>query len=248
MTGKKVQRKQRFKITKMKRYWSILLAAALSAQISDVKAQYPPGDKWYQNPLGFKPLSLHTSMGFFLPALVTGAALVFTQKDSTLTTRLSVYSEAGATFGYKYPYTGIVQSNTGVDLLLRRWLSVGTEFSATMPFDEYNRSVGFSIRPFARFYAINHPSWKLWFESGGGLICFTDNFPQPTSKDDRLGTQWNGITKYGIGTSVRLKNRLSLLVGIRHLHISNGNVKGADRNPSHDSNGMFAGVSWSVDN
>ena len=78
------------------------------------------------------------------------------------------------------------------------------------------------------------------------MIYFIDNFPKPTTQDNRLGTYWNGTTKYGIGTSIHLKNNMDLLFGARHLHISNGNTKGAERNPSHDSNGLFVGLSWNL--
>lgn len=212
-----------------------------------VKAQYPVGDKWYQNPLGFKPVELHTNMGFIIPAVVVASGLLLTAKDSTLTNRLSVYTEGGITFGYKYPYTTVVQSNTGVNFMLRKWMSVGAEFSMTGPFDEYNTTLGFSIRPFARFYMINRPSWKFWFESGGGIVYFVDNFPKPTTRDSRLGTYWNGTTKYGLGVQIAISNTASIFCGARHLHVSNGNSKGAERNPSHDSNGLFVGINWNID-
>ncbi|CAG5015950.1 hypothetical protein DYBT9275_05448 [Dyadobacter sp. CECT 9275] len=223
---------------------TVFLILAIGAVAGPAWAQYPLGDRWYENPLGLKPLSLHTSMGFVLPALVTGVALVLTKRDSTLQQKFSLYTETGVTFGYKYPHTKVAQSNTGLNFMLRRWLSVGTELSATCPFDDYNRTIGFAIRPFARLYAVNKPAWQLWFESGGGLVYFTDPFPQPNSRDNRTGTSLNGTTKYGIGASVRLGPRAKLLFGARHLHISNGDTKGADRNPSHDSNGLFAGLSW----
>lgn len=229
----------------MKQLSKILLVALFCCGIlRTAVAQYPVDDKWYQNPLGFSPLNLHTSMGFIVPATITGAALLLTKRDTTLLNRCSVYSEMAATFGYKYPYTTIAQNNTGVNIHMRRWLSVGAEFSTTMPFDDYNQTMGLSIRPFARFYPINRPGWKLWFESGGGLIYFFDNFPKPTPEDERLGTYLNGTTKYGLGTSFQLRSGANFYFGIRHLHISNGDTKGVERNPSHDSNGLFAGLSW----
>ena len=222
----------------------VLLTATGIVGVSPAHAQFPYWDNWYQNPLAFKPLSLHTSMGFIVPAVIAGTALLITKKDSSLHNRLSIYSEMGTTFGYKYPFTTIVQNNTGVNVMMRKWLSVGVEYSTTIPFDDYNSTIGFSVRPFARFYAINKHSWKLWFESGGGLIWFTDNFPKPTAEDSRMGTQLNGTTKYGIGASVLLQDKMYLVFGARHLHISNGNSKSVDRNPSHDSNGVFAGFTW----
>lgn len=228
----------------MKRKVILLIIVAFTLT---VKAQYPFGDKWYQNPLGFKPVELHTNMGFIIPAVVVAGGLLLTAKDSTLNNRLSVYTEGGITFGYKYPYTTVVQSNTGVNFMLRKWMSVGAEFSMTSPFDEYNTTLGFSIRPFARFYMINRPSWKFWFESGGGIVYFLDNFPKPTTHDSRLGTYWNGTTKYGLGVQIAISNTASIFCGARHLHVSNGNTKGAERNPSHDSNGLFVGINWNID-
>jgi hypothetical protein len=39
---------------------------------------------------------------------------------------------------------------------------------------------------------------------------------------------------------------MGLHFGAVHLHISNGNTKTPERNPSHDSNGLFAGSSWDL--
>jgi len=38
------------------------------------------------------------------------------------------------------------------------------------------------------------------------------------------------------------KERFHDLQGVKHFHLSNGNIKGIQRNPSHDSNGLFAGL------
>lgn len=164
----------------------------LHAVCSACHGQFPVGERWYQNLLGFKPLKLLTSMGFIVSAVVTGTALMLTRKDSSLKQKLSLYTEVSATFGYKYPYTNIVQNSTGMNLLLRKWLSAGVELITTVPVDGYNKTVGFAIRPFARFYPLNKTHWKLWFESGGGLICFTDHFPKPTPAGQPYGyiPQW----------------------------------------------------------
>lgn len=206
-------------------------------------AQFPYGDKWYQNPLGFEPVSLHTSMGFLLPAAAVGTCLLLTKKDPSLSGRLSVYNETGLSWGYKYPKTFLPQNNTGINFMLRRWMSVGVEFDVLLPSDDYNKTTGFAIRPFARFYPINREKWRLYFESGGGMVYLLEEFPRPTPQDDRLGTFWNGVTKYGLGSEIDLNGRNSILFGVRHLHISNGNSKGEQRNPSHDSNGLFIGLS-----
>lgn len=207
------------------------------------RAQYPYGDYWYTNPLGFKPLELHTGMGFLVPAVAVGTVLLLTKKNSSLHKRLSVYNETGLSWGYKYPYTFMPQNNTGINFMLRKYMSVGVEFDVYLPRDDFNKTTGFAIRPFARFYPVNKEKWRMYFESGGGFIYLVDQFPKPTDQDNRLGTYWNGTTKYGIGSEINFNQSCAILFGVRHLHISNGNTKGVERNPSHDSNGFFVGVS-----
>lgn len=53
--------------------------------------EYPPFTKWYQNPLGFQPLNLHTSAGIILPALAATACLLLTDKDTSIVNKFSWY-------------------------------------------------------------------------------------------------------------------------------------------------------------
>lgn len=219
-----------------------ILAILIALAFGQAKAQYAYGDNWYHNPLGFAPLNLHTSMGFIIPAVAAGTCLLLTKKDTSLHHKLSMYSECSPSWGYKYPHTLLWQVNTGINYQLRKFMSVGVELGALFLNDRFNHTAGFDIKPFARFYAVNNKNWKLYFESGGGLVYALTEFPQPTDQDLRRGLQLNGITKYGIGSELTLSGNTSVLFGIRHLHISNGNIKGVERNPSHDSNGFFLGV------
>lgn len=232
-----------FKYTMMK--WRVFFICFFSSLVffQPVNGQYPIGDKWYNNPLGFKPLELHAGMGFLAPAVAVGAIVLLTKKDSSLRHRLSVYNETGFSWGYKYPYTFLPQNNSGINFQLRKYLSIGVEFDIYFPKDDFNNTTGFAIRPFARFYPVNRENWRLYFESGGGFIYMSNQFPKPTDQDNRLGTFWNGTTKYGLGSEIHLNRSKAILFGIRHLHISNGNKKGVERNPSHDSNGFFIGLS-----
>lgn len=227
----------------MNRKYILAIATMLFLHSSSAKAQFPYGDHWYSNPLGFKPLELHSSMGFILPAVSVGACLLLTKRDTSLHNRLSVYNETGLSWGYKYPYSFLPHNNTGINYQLRKFMSVGVEFDVYFPRDDFNKTTGFAIRPFARFYPVNKSKWRLFFESGGGFIYLLDEYPQPTDRDNRLGTHWNGTTKYGLGSEINFDKENAILFGVRHVHISNGNKKGAERNPSHDSNGFFLGIS-----
>nr|WP_294776549.1 acyloxyacyl hydrolase [uncultured Flavobacterium sp.] len=223
---------------------TLLLSLAIMTMISNqAHAQYSYGDKWYNNPLGFEPLKLHTSMGFIIPAAAVGTCLLLTKNNPSLKQRLSVYNEIGMSWGYKYPKTFLPQNNTGINYQLRKFMSVGIEFDVVLARDDFNSTTGFALRPFARFYPVNQEKWRLYFESGGGLIYTLTEFPKPTEQDGRLGLKLNGITKYGIGSEINLSKSTALMFGMRHIHISNGNAKGEERNPSHDSNGFFLGLS-----
>lgn len=209
-------------------------------------AQYPYGDTWYTNPLGFKPIQLHTSMGFLIPTVAVSSILLLTKQNLNLKNKLSIFNETSVCFGYKYPYTTISQNNSGFNFMLRKYMSVGAEFDIYLPLDNFNKTIGFALRPFARFYPINLAKWRLYFESGGGFVYFVNQFPKVTPQDNRLGTYWNGTTKYGLGAEISFNRNTDLLVGVRHLHVSNGNNKGVERNPSHDSNGFFIGLSRKI--
>lgn len=229
-------------MAKVKQMVSLIILTTLF--FSKAEAQYWQGDNWYNNPLGFEPVKLHTSMGFIIPAVAVGAYLLLTKEDLDLQNRLSVYNETGLSWGYKYPYTFMPQNNLGINFQLRKFISVGIEFDIYFPRDNFNKTTGFALRPFARFYPLNKEKWRLYFESGGGFIYLLNEFPEPTDQDNRLGTQWNGTTKYGIGSEINASESTAIIFGVRHLHISNGNTKGAERNPSHDSNGFFLGLSY----
>jgi len=183
-------------------------------------------------------------MGFIIPAVAVGVCLLATKKDTTLSRRLSFYNEVGPSWGYKYPYTVMIQNSTGINYQLRKFMSVGVELDLCFPRDEFNSPTGIAIRPFARFYLVNRKPWRLYFESGGGFIYFTTEFPQPTDQDERLGTTVNGFTKYGLGSEINFSKSWAFLFGVRHIHVSNGNTKGVERNPSHDSNGFFLGIGY----
>lgn len=225
----------------MIKHFSLTILVFLVQNIK-TNAQFSYGDNCYNNPLGFEPLKLHTSMGFIVPAVAVGTCLLLTKKDTTLRNRLSIYNEIGPAWGYKYPYTFLPSNNTGINYQLRKFMSIGSEFNVLFPRDDFNKTTGFGIRPFARFYPIHNQKWRLYFESGGGFVYTLTEFPKPTDQDNRLGLKLNGITKYGIGSDISINGSTAVMFGIRHLHISNGNTKGIERNPSHDSNGIFIGL------
>lgn len=232
----------------MKFHTLVTLSIALCFASSSVSAQsigtFPPFTKWYQNPLGVSPISLHTANGILYPAIAAAGILLFTKKNPELTKRITLFNELGVSYGYYGSHTTMTQNNTGVLYSLRKYLSVGFEATVYHAKDSTNNTLGIGGRPFFRFYPIHTERFKLYFESGAGIIFFSNEFPRPTNflDDHRTGTHWNGTPKYGLGAEVYITPSLGINAGLRHVHISNGNHPSYERNPGHDSNGFFIGI------
>lgn len=223
---------------------ALCLSKSTIAQVDNSFGTLPPFTKWYQNPLGVSPIALHTGNGIYLPAIAATAILIFTKMDTSIAKRISYYDDIGASFGYYASKTNVYQNNFGILYPVRSYMTLGAEFSTVHVMDDKNNTWGMGLRPFVRFYAISRDNYKLFFQSGAGLILFADTYPKPSGflGDNREGTRLNGSPKYGIGSEFRLNRSISGQLGIWHIHFSNGNHPGADRNPGHDSNGFSIGL------
>ena len=206
---------------------------------------YPPFTKWYQDPLGLKPLELSTAFGFLWGSAAVAASLIFTKKDPAFQKRMSAYYETGFSIGYKSPYTSVFQNDIGFMYDIRKWMTAGLGLNIFHFKDQTNNTWCFGIRPFARWYPYRSKKTSLFFEYGAGLSYSLNKFPLTgtgwEADTARTGTKFNVTSKYGIGFVIHCNDRLSLQTGIRHFHLSNGNLAGIQRNPSHDSNGIFLG-------
>ncbi len=227
----------------------VVISPSLLGQVNNSFGTFPPFTKWYQNPLGISPISLHTGNGIIVPAFAAATILILTNSDSTLTKRLSIYDDAGYSKGYYGSFSNLIHNNVGINYMLRQYLSFGVEFTQVYITDDINQVFGIGIRPFFRFYPINNDNFKLYFSSGAGLIYFFDNFPKPSGffGDLREGTRLNGCPKYGIGAEFNLNSKFMINAGIWHIHFSNGNNPGYESNPGHDSNGFSIGLTYNIE-
>jgi hypothetical protein len=227
---------------------TILLGGCMAN--AQTRGIYPPFTKWYQDPLGLKPLQLSSAFGFFWGSAAVAASLIFTTNEPGLSKSKSVYYETGLSTGYKSPYTLVFQNNIGYMYKLRKWLAAGLELNSYRFKDHSNDTWGFGIRPFARWYAYEIKVTRVFFEYGAGLAYSLDKFPLTgtgwEADTARFGTKFNFTSKYSIGIEVHLNKRISLESGFRHFHLSNGNLAGIKRNPSHDSNGLFVGLIYTA--
>jgi hypothetical protein len=206
----------------------------------------PPFTKWYQNPLAVSPIALHTGNGLYIPLIAATGILIFTKCNDDLGKRVSLYSDIGYTKGYYGSFSNLIHQNTGINYMLRKYLSAGVELSQVYVNDKNNNTYGIGIRPFFRFYLLNKEGFNLYFQSGAGLQYFFNEYPQPSGffGDYREGTKLNGSPKYGIGTEVKINNKWNINAGLWHIHFSNGNNPSINRNPGHDSNGFSLGITY----
>ncbi len=224
---------------------TLILSTLVGVQTSSAQLSKNPSAR-INNPLGVGPLYLHLGRGAMYLSALTGVAYYLNRKNKEVEDkRLSFYLENGTMWGYKYPLTVIPETNLGVNFKVTKWLSYGADMGVYFPKDEYNQSSGFSmLRVFNRFYFRDKDKFRLWFESGVGLVYFTKIFPAANDRTDSFGTYWNGVVKYGLASEFNINPSLSVLFGVRHLHFSNADIKGRVRNPSSDSHGIFVGVSY----
>ena len=129
-------------------------------------------------------------------------------------------------------------------------MAAGCELSSVHFKDRVNNTWAFGIMPFAKWYINRDESFRLFFQYGAGVSYSTNKFPLTgtglEADTARVGTKFNFNSKYGIGAEFHPTKQLWLQAGIKHFHLSNGNIKGIQRNPSHDSNGFFAGVIYKI--
>jgi hypothetical protein len=129
-------------------------------------------------------------------------------------------------------------------------MSVGLSWTTFHFKDQVNNTWSFGIRPFARWYPYRVKKLSLYFEYGAGICYSLKQFPITGTGWEidtaRTGTRFNLNSKYSVGTVFHFNNHFSFQLIMRHFHLSNGNIEGIKRNPSHDSNGLFLGIYYKL--
>ena len=217
-----------------------------SVSMCQTSKMYPPFTKWYQDPLGLRPIQLSTAFGFVCGSAAVAACLLLTKNDSAFAKKMSAYWEGGYGFAYKPPYTNAFQNDFGLMWDVRKWMSLGVGCNLSHFTDKINDTWTVGVMPIARWYLYKTKTVNLYFQYGAGISYSFNRFPLTgtgwEADTARTGTQFNFLSKYGTGVELHLKSHFSFELGIRHFHLSNGNMEGIQRNPSHDSNSFFIGL------
>jgi len=136
----------------------------------------PPFTKWYQNPLGISPIALHTGNGLYIPLIVATGILIFTKCNDKLDNRISLYSDIGYTKGYYGSFSNLMHQNTGINYLLRNYLSAGVELSQVYIWDNENNTYGVGIRLLLDFILSIKKISNYTFKAVRDFNTFSMNF------------------------------------------------------------------------
>ena len=86
-----------------------------------------------------------------------------------------------------------------------------------------------------RWHFLADDNFSLFVDGVGGVGLAEAEVPEG-------GTHFNYMPKIGGGATVKLRDDLHFIGGVRFFHLSNGNLHGRDENPSQDGVQYFAGV------
>lgn len=98
--------------------------------------------------------------------------------------------------------------------------------------------MGLSIINRFHFYEIPEDNLSLFLDLGLGCIQTNHRTPNPE------GTHFNFTIQAGVGVSWEFEPHTHLLAGLRWYHVSNANMRGADRNPTVDGLKLLVGIQW----
>ncbi len=93
---------------------------------------------------------------------------------------------------------------------------------------------------FGRTHILVRNPWSIFID-GGGMVSYADHIVPITPYS---GTHFNFIGKVGGGASWEIADHTFLMGGARYFHLSNGQIRGRDDNPSFDGVEYWAGVMW----
>jgi hypothetical protein len=133
----------------------------------------------------------------------------------------------------------ITNANVGFGYYVINNLSLGAEASGYSERVSGHGQWGYGVTAELRHHLLRFDRSTLFASAAFGPVESTGRIPQPR------GTDFNYITRVGVGATYRLRDNLDLLLGVRYFHLSNARLDGAERNPSINGIEGFAGLMWS---
>jgi hypothetical protein len=133
----------------------------------------------------------------------------------------------------------VTNANLGFGYYVINNLSLGLEGSGYSERVSGHGQWGYGVTAELRHHLLRFDKTTIFASAAFGPVESTGRIPQPR------GTDFNYITRVGIGSTYRLRDNLDLLLGVRYFHLSNARLDGPERNPSINGIEGFAGLMWS---
>ena len=111
-------------------------------------------------------------------------------------------------------------------------------YHADQQFDSDAYIAGLGLTGRWHFYRGN--KWSLFVDGGGSVTYADQEFPEYFGG----GTNFNFTGKVGGGGTWQLGDRTHLIGGVRYFHLSNGQIRNSDDNPTYDGIQFWGGVMW----
>ena len=91
-----------------------------------------------------------------------------------------------------------------------------------------------------RWHLLRGHRWSFFIDGGGGVTYADQEFPQHPYD----GTNFNFTGKVGVGATYEVSDGAHLMGGVRYFHLSNGNYRNRDDNPTYDGMQLWGGMMW----
>lgn len=175
------------------------------------------------------------------------AHLIFCHSIYAQTDRIKYYNLGSQAVSVNIDY-GIEQNvssginKVGLRLGYEKYHRTGFSFGGEFTIKHYNgkreeakiNMIALGAGYILKWYFLKAEFISFYFDHGGGVIFTREGFPPP-------GTKVNGLINIGIGISFLIKDLMSISLGVRDYHSSNG--KGfAENNPAYDATIFYAGI------
>lgn len=144
------------------------------------------------------------------------------------------------TGGYQFERTGEAENLTNItgsyDTYVKDNLAYGLQGVAYYAYaEEPAGGAGFNLM--GRWHFLNYGKWSMYGDIAGGIFYLNQDFPDN-------GTHFNFTYQAGVGMTLGLFDNVSLIGGVKFVHVSNGFIEGRDKNPVFNSYGGYVGLMW----
>ena len=118
-------------------------------------------------------------------------------------------------------------------------VSLSLEASGYRVFQSSHDAWAYGIAGVLRHHIIQFDRTTIYADVAFGPVEATRHVPEG-------GTNFNFITRAGLGATYQIRDRLNMIGGVRYFHLSNARLEGSAKNPSINGVEGYVGLMWSL--